>query len=72
MDQGKSLVPRMMEKSKDFVGADRLPSKISGILTYSGWYKGHRKVVFCINHDQVKSKDLHFISFVLSLKMAPT
>ena len=53
MDNQKSYVPRTLEKAKESVGTERLPSKISGVIAYSGWYKGQRKVLFYINHDQV-------------------
>ena len=53
MDNSKSYVPRTLENAKDLVGADRLPSKISGVLMYSGLYKDGRSVHFYTNHDQV-------------------
>ena len=44
----------MLEKAKRLEGTERLASKISGIIASSGWYIGHRKVVFEVNHDQVR------------------
>ena len=57
MDNKKSYIPRLLEKSKEMAGTERLPSKISGCILYSGWYEHKRKCLFYINHDQV------FLSF---------
>ena len=51
MDNSKSYLPRYLEKSKDQVQKERLPSKISGCSLYNGWYEHNRKVLFYINHD---------------------
>ena len=59
MDNKKSYIPRLLEKSKEMAGTERLPSKISGCILYSGWYEHKRKCLFYINHDQV------FLSFGL-------
>ena len=53
MDNKKSYIPRLLEKSKDMSGTERLASKISGCNIYSGWYESKRKCLFYINHDQV-------------------
>ena len=53
MDNQKSYIPRLREKSKEMTGTERLPSKISGCNIYSGWYESKRKCLFFINHDQV-------------------
>ena len=53
MDNHKSYVPRSVEKWKDTAGTERLPAKITGCLTYSGWFADKRKCEFYINHDQV-------------------
>ena len=53
MDNQKSYVPRLLENPKEYVGSDRLASKISGVIVYSGWYKEQRKCSFYLNHDQV-------------------
>ena len=58
MDNKKSYAPRTLEKAKAFEGTERLPSKITGVLAYSGWYKEKRKIWFYINHDQVMSLSL--------------
>ena len=55
MDNSKSYLPRHLEKTKENQGTERLPSKISGCILYSGLYEHKRKVVFYINHDQVVS-----------------
>ena len=53
MDNSKSYLPRHLEKTKENQGTERLASKISGCIMYSGFYENKRKVVFYINHDQV-------------------
>ena len=55
MDNSKSYVPRTLENAKELVGAERLPSKISGVLLHSGSYQDRRRIDFYINHDQVHS-----------------
>ena len=47
----KSYLPRFLENSKKLVGTERLPSKISGCILWSGLYKEKRKDIFYINHD---------------------
>ena len=49
----QSYLPRFLEKTKENQGAERLPSKISGCIIYSGNYEHKRKCLFYINHDQV-------------------
>ena len=53
MDNSKSYLPRFLEKTKENQGTERLPSKISGCIIYSGYYEHKRKIMFYINHDQV-------------------
>ena len=60
MDNAKSYLPRFLEKTKENQGAERLQSKISGCIMYSGYYVTKRKCFFYINHDQV----LHSFFFV--------
>ena len=55
MDNQKSYLPRFLEKTKENQGAERLSSKISGCIVYSGHYEQKRKCVFYIHHDQVIS-----------------
>ena len=52
MDNSKSYLPRFLEKSKNLVGTERLPSKITGCIIWSGFYHDKRKDIFYINHDQ--------------------
>ena len=54
MDNQKSFIPRTLEKAKEHVGTERLASKISGVIIYSGHYRAQRKVSFFINHDEVR------------------
>ena len=53
MDNSKSYLPRFLEKTKANQGTERLPTKISGCIVYSGYYEHKRKILFYINHDQV-------------------
>ena len=55
MDNKKSYIPRLLEKSKEMSGTERLASKISGCILYSGWYKEKRKCQFYVNHDQFEN-----------------
>ena len=57
MDNKKSYIPRLLEKSKEMSGTERLASKISGCNIYSGWYEAKRKCLFYINHDQVLKRE---------------
>lgn len=59
MNNQSSFTPRLLVKSKDMAGQERLASKISGCIVTSGWYAGKRKCSFYINHDQV---------FIMNLK----
>ena len=58
MDNSKNYLPRFLENSKEFVGTERLPTKITGCIIYSGNYEAKRKVLFFLNHD-------HFGEFYL-------
>ena len=53
MDNSKSYLPRYVENAKELTGSERLPSKISGCIIYSGMYEAKRKILFYLNHDQV-------------------
>ena len=73
MDNSKSYLPRFLEKTKENQGTERLPSKISGCIVYSGFYELKRKTLFFINHDQVSSILFHMICltkiiYILKLK----
>ena len=52
MDNQKSYLPRMRENAKALVGSERLASKITGVLIYSGYYREQRKNLVYVNHDQ--------------------
>ena len=56
----QSYLPRYLENAKELVGAERLPSKISGCIITNGLYEGNQKILFFINHD-------HFGKFHQSL-----
>ena len=62
MDNSKSYVPRFLENSKKLVGTERLPSKISGAIMWSGLYEDKRKDIFYINHD-------HFGKYLVHLRI---
>ena len=47
----QSYLPRFLENSKELVGTERLPTKITGCIIYSGYYEVKRKVLFFLNHD---------------------
>ena len=51
MDNRKSYCPRYMENSKEQAGTERLPTKISGCIIWSGFYEEKRKILFFLNHD---------------------
>ena len=53
MDNKKSFLPRLLEKSKAMSGTERLVTKISGCIMSSGWYEHKRKCLFYTNHEQV-------------------
>ena len=50
MDNSKSMLPRLLEKSKQLSGMFRLPAKITGCLMTSSKYAEQCKVTFYINH----------------------
>ena len=66
MDNSKSYLPRFLEKTKENQGTERLPSKISGCIIYSGFYELKRKTLFFINHDQVFKYSFAYGSFFKS------
>ena len=53
MDNHKSYLPRYLQNAKELQGTERLASKISGCILWSGLYEAKRKLVFYLNHDQV-------------------
>ena len=53
MDNHKSYLPRYLQNVKELQGTERLPSKISGCILWSGLYEAKRKVLLYLNHDQV-------------------
>ena len=50
MDNQKSMLPRILEKNKQFSGMFKLPCKIYGCVTSSSMYPGNRKIRFLTNH----------------------
>ena len=50
MDNRKSIIPRILEKSKNLSLEYRLPSKITGCITTSSLYPENRNIKFFINH----------------------
>ena len=50
MDNSKSIIPRILEKSKSMTLTYRLPSKITGCITTSSLYPENRKIKFFVNH----------------------
>ena len=67
MDNKKSYIPRLLEKSKEMMGAERLASKISGCILYSGWYQHNRKCLFFINHDQFENGSDMIVTLIFLL-----
>ena len=53
MNNFTSYVPRYQMLSKEMQGSERLASKITGCIMWSGLYEDKRKIVFYVNHDQV-------------------
>ena len=50
MDNAKSQIPRVLERSKKLSGMFRLPAKITGCITTSSKYAEQAKCKFYINH----------------------
>ena len=50
MDNSKSQLPRVLERSKQLSGMFRLPAKITGCITTSSKYADQAKCKFYINH----------------------
>ena len=50
MDNQKSMLPRVLEKSKHLSGMFKLPCKIYGCVASSSLYPGNRKIRFLTNH----------------------
>ena len=53
MDNAKSYLPRYLQKAKETEGTERIPTKISGCIIWSGLYEEKRKILYYLNHDQV-------------------
>ena len=64
MDNSKSMIPRILEKSKHLSGMFRLPSKITGCITTSSLYPTQRKLKFYINHGRDRYCMIEYISIV--------
>ena len=62
----QSYLPRYLENSKQLVGTERLPTKITGCNIYSGFYEVKRKCIFYLNHDHFGKKLKHMCSFTLA------
>ena len=52
MGSYNSLIPRYLDNSKNLVGTERLPSKITGCILWNGRYQEKRKDIFWVNHEQ--------------------
>ena len=50
MDNRKSIIPRLLEKSKTLTLEHRLASKLTGCITETSLYPENRKVQFFYNH----------------------
>ena len=50
MDNSKSILPRLLEKSKNMTFEQRLPCKITGCITTSSMYPNNRNIQFYVNH----------------------
>ena len=61
----QSYLPRFLEHSKELVGKERLPSKISGCIITSGFYDGNQKIMFYINHDQFGKISVDIDRFII-------
>ena len=66
MDNHKSYLPRYLLNAKELQGTERLASKISGCILWSGLYEAKRKVLFYHNHDQVCCSKIFVLSFLLT------
>ena len=67
MDNSKSYLPHYLERSKEQVQKERLPSKISGCTIYNGRYESKRKVLFYINHDIFENGSNMIITIIFLL-----
>ena len=67
MDNNKSYLPHYLERSKDLVQKERLPSKITGCTMYNAWYEKKRKVVLFINHDIYENGSNMIITIIYNL-----
>ena len=54
MNNFSSYVPRYLVNAKEMQGAERLACKITGCILWSGLYEDNRKIIYYINHDQVR------------------
>ena len=70
MDNAKSMLPRILERSKQLSGMFRLPAKITGCITTSSMYAEGSKVQFFINHGTTVGMghffDLSMVSIIRS------
>ena len=55
MSNSQSFIPRYLTNRKDLAGTERLKTKITGAIIWSGIYQHKRKDLFFINHDQFGS-----------------
>ena len=55
MDNSKSMLPRMVEKTKSMVGLKKLKTKILGCILNSLLYDTGRCVKFYLSHDQFEN-----------------
>ena len=53
MDNSKSLIPKLQEKSKHLSGMFRLPCKVTGCITRSSLYESNQKIDFYIQHGKL-------------------
>ena len=67
MDNNKSYLPRYLERSKDLVSKECLPTKITGCIIYSRLYEKNRKILFYINHDVFENASNMIITLVYFL-----
>ena len=63
MDNSKSMIPRLLEKTKK-LAMWKLPSKISGVIITSAKYPKKRKILLEVNHDQFKQGSNMIVSII--------
>ena len=67
MDNSKSYLPRYLQKSKDQIQKERIPTKITGCIVYSGWFQAKRKCIFYMNHDQYENGSNLIVTIIYHL-----